>query len=185
MNKDIIIPFIFAIGCFVFFWLDIPQYDNILDIKAAIAERQIVLIERTKMRENAVSLMQQYETRKNDIDKLGILFPNSVRMDQIIETLQSVAVENGVFIKDMSVGFDDKTSSDIISSSAKLSVNATQESVMSFIKAMESSLKIFNVGKYTITKNDSQAESNLFNIEIEFETYSLNPKNESTSTKNR
>jgi type IV pilus assembly protein PilO len=176
MNKDIIASIIFGATCFCFFWLAVPVYDNILDIKAATTDMQSLLTERTALRQNVTDLMQQYESRSADIAKLMMFLPNQNRLDQIVETLQSTASTTGIQMKDMNLGAQPKAGNISYSTtSIKIQVSGNYNSMVAYMKQLEQSLRIYDITEITIVRDQQAAISaNLFDIEIQANTYSLN-----------
>ncbi|MGD0977038.1 MAG: type 4a pilus biogenesis protein PilO [Minisyncoccia bacterium] len=176
MNKDIIASIIFGASCFIFFWLAVPVYDNILDIKSATADMQSLLSERTTLRQNVSNLMQQYESRSAEIAKLMMFLPNQSRLDQIIETLQSTAGSTGIQMKDMSLASQPSTNnSPYVVTNIKIEVSGNYDLMVNYMKQLEQSLRIYDVTEISIARNQqAPLAANLFNIEIKANTYSLN-----------
>jgi len=172
MNKDILAPLIFAAGCFVFFLLDIPQYDKILDINAAINDSEALLADRTALREKTVELIGEYEKRKNEIEKLRIFLPEKKQFDQVIESIQSTATKNGVFLKEFSVSSDNRFTSGFTNSSIVLNLSAPVDAATNFMKELEKSLRLYDVSEISISRSQNKIGSDLFDIGFKINTYS-------------
>jgi Tfp pilus assembly protein PilO len=173
--RDLLAPFIFAIGCFLFFVLAIPQYDQILDIRAAYADREVLLTDRTALRQNVVSLVQQYESRKGELDRLTMILPAKDQLDSIIESIQTTASQNGIQLKTVAVGFEKATTSTGSNRTANIvmETNGTYDAMLNYVKELEKSIRIFDITEISISKNLQATSSNQFNISIKANVYSM------------
>ena len=175
MNKEIISSFIFAVGCFAFFWLVIPQYDKVLDIRSATSDRQNMLTERKALRDNVVKLMGQYNSRKADIDKLIMLLPSGEHFDQIIEGVQAAAYQNGLQVESLQTSSQiGKSTIPYNISGVTVDVNGTYDSLLNFMKDLEKSSRLYDISDVQLSQTQgSGTGANSFSIEIKLSAYSL------------
>lgn len=174
MNKDLIASIIFATGCFLFFYLAVPQYDKILDIKDAIQNQKKLLDDRTALIGNVKSLTSQYQSRKADIDRLAVLLPEKKQLDQIISGLEATANFSGLQIKEITLGADAdvKTPKKV---NIKFQLAGNYESLLSFLKEIEKSLRIYDVSEISMSKESSTGNTNAnsFALELRMTVYNL------------
>lgn len=176
MNKDIIAPIIFAVGCFSFFMFAIPQYDQILDIQSATTDMEQLLAERTELRKNVENLVGQYESRKTDINKLAFLLPVNEQLDQIVEGIQTTATQSGIQLKSLSAGGDKLSSKESYKKTfIKIEVGGSYDAALNYLKEIEKSLRLYDVSEILFGKSStaSLVSSNAFNIEIKMNAYNI------------
>lgn len=175
MNRELIASLIFAIGCFIFFLIDVPGYDKISDIRSVIKDRQALLNERIQERENFKKLTAQSQARKADTDKIGIFLPDSKQIDQVISSLQTSSQDNGVQLIDISVSPLEATSEvkyHKIFISLSLAGNYTN--FVNFLSEIEKNLRIFDVKEISIGQNTAQAQTpGQLTFSVKIEAYNL------------
>lgn len=176
MKRDLIASLIFAAGCFVFFWLVVPQYDIILDIRAAISGQKSLLEERMTLRENVSKLASQYSAKRNDIDKLSLLLPKNEGYDQIIETIRAATVQNGLQMSSIQAGKETKTTTDPYTRTfVSVEINGGYDSLFNFLKDIENNLRLCDVTEISLSPDGSSGTGS-FTISIDLTTYSLKTK---------
>lgn len=175
MNRDTFASIIFAVSCFVFFWLVVPQYDMILDIRAAISGQQKILEERTALRENVIKLMSQYNSRKNDVDKLILLLPKGERYDQIIENVRAATSQNGLQMSSVQVSKESKiTQEQYEKTFVKIDINGNYDSLLNLLKDLEKSLRLSDITEIQISQDQRTGQvGTSFNISLNLTVYNI------------
>lgn len=175
MNKDVLASYIFAAGCFIFFWLAVPQYDLILDIKAATTDRQQLLAERTALTQNVKQLASQYESRKTEIDKLMTFLPPKTNLDQILEAIQKTSSETGIQLRGITMSPNTGASQNPYGTTlVTMEAGGGYDTMINLMKQLEGSLQLYDSSEMSISRDqNAPLSANLFNIEIKVSTYNL------------
>lgn len=176
MNKNLIASIIFAIGCFAFFALDVPQYDLLLDVQAAIKDRQALLIDRKAMSENFKSIYNQFQQKAGDMDKLALLLPTQSYQDQILSGVQQAVTDNGLQLRSTAVGIMTGNSSDKYKKvGVTIDVSGNISSLVGLLQELEKSLRIYDVSEISIARDASNASNtSAFSMEIKATAYYSN-----------
>jgi len=156
MNKNFIASIIFALGCFIFFVLDVPQYDLLLDAKSALASEQVLLAERKTMSDNFKTLFSQMQQRANDIEKLTVVLPIRPSDDQILSALEQVVAQNGMQLRTVAVSpLKESSVSQYKRVSINIDISGLPVGVPRLLSDLESSLRIYDVAEISISKDSS------------------------------
>ncbi len=173
MNKDIIASIIFAVGCFLFFAIIVPQYETIADIRAVIVERQDLLVQRTIWRENVKNILAQYQSRQVDIDKLGLLLPEIKQIDQIISSLDPLSQQSGLQLKGLSVSvLNNANENQYKTTLINPSLSGSYPSLVNFLSAAEKNLRLYDISEINIG-HDSNSSGNSLNFDIKISAYNI------------
>lgn len=168
MNKDIIASMIFAVGCFLFFAINVPQYKAIADVISVIKEREDLLAQRTREQENVEALVAQYQSRQSDIDKTGILLPEIKQIDQIISSIETISRESGLQIEGLTIGgSSDPGTVPYKTTFIGIDLGGTYSSLTNFLTETEKSLRLYDISEIGISRDTATGGGNLnFNIKI-------------------
>lgn len=180
MIKTLLLP-ILLIGSAVagVFMYTLPEIEALSQKRSEKATYQNALNQAREILELKQELMVQYETfSPEDRLKLQKLLPdNSDTIGAIIET-NTVAGENGVVltsVADNPVARDESASANRVSTvSTTYDLTADYASFVTFLKAIERSLRITDVSSLTFdTEADEESSGSLLNFSLDADTYWL------------
>lgn len=178
MNRDLIASIIFSLVCFLFFTFVVPQYQAILDVRAAIDDRQSLLNERTGLKKNVEELAAQYEERKVEIQKLDRLLPKGSKYDEIIENIYNIAAQSGLQVSSLTMNEETKTNTNEYSRVfIRLETSSSYEALSVLLGELEKSLRLYDISEINLGRGavatGSTTPGDSFAVDIRFNTYSL------------
>ncbi len=144
--KYLILPFIlFFAALAIGFWILWPLYGDIkanLDLKS---QNQENLAQREKLTENLERLISQYNERAGDIASLDKAVPNGQNVPELLINLEAIASENGLIFSGVNFKPKDLKAKGIKTLVAEMKVKGSYPNFLNYLKAMEKSLRIFDV----------------------------------------
>ncbi len=172
MNKNLLASIIIGVALFLIFFLIAPEYDAIQAARAAITDRQALLQERTNDFNNFTALDQQYKDHINDIQKIATFVPQTKHVDGLISSVQAIAQQTGI----QTTGIDITTGVVTVgapyqTATIHLGGTGSYSAMMSFLQALETSLRIFDVTSFNLAPQG--ITSSLLTMSISLNAYYL------------
>ena len=137
-----------AFGCFSFFAFILPGYDSINKARELLSARQQRLDERTELIQKVATLKSQYDQNISSINKLDSLIPTNKHQDEIISSIQTIAVQSGLNLVEMNIAdtpnlqnLNATYKSGIIS----MVITGQYDQFFNFLQLLEQSLRLFDV----------------------------------------
>lgn len=174
MNKDFIASIILAVGCFMFFILVMPQYDALLDIKQASQSQEALLLERKLVSDNFKTMFSQMQEQGNDIAKLSVVLPPKSTSEQVIMDINQAVSESGMQLISLSTApSKDSKVTGFKKIGASFNVVGDAKNLPVLLNRFESSLRVYDVYKVSISKDESSGSvsSSNYTMEIELIAY--------------
>ncbi|MBI2446398.1 MAG: type 4a pilus biogenesis protein PilO [Parcubacteria group bacterium] len=144
--KYIILPFIlFFAALAIGFWVLWPLYGDIQAAMLLKEQNQDNLTQRKKLTENLERLISQYNERGGDIASLNKAIPSGQNVPELLVNLEAIASESGLIFKGVNFKPKDLKAPGIKTLIAEIRVTGSYPDFLNYLKAMEKSLRIFDV----------------------------------------
>ncbi|MBT3282816.1 type 4a pilus biogenesis protein PilO [bacterium] len=175
---------ILSIGLF-FMYVD-PTYTSIKTTLADGDQFNEALDKSKELQQIRDRLLARYNTfLTNDINKLAKLLPDNVDNVRLVLDIDNIASKYGMRIKNVSVDREGSKASGVIGPSSKLhesvkllfSITASYKDLISFVKDLESSLRIVDIREVSLTpliiRDDKKDGEHIYEYVISLQTYWL------------
>lgn len=150
--KYIILPFIlFFTALAIGFWVLWPLYGNIQAATKLREKNRDNLVQRKKLTENMERLISQYNERELDIVSLNKAIPNGQNIPELLVNLEAIASENGLIFENVNFKPKDLKAPGIKTLVIDVSVKGSYSNFLNYLKALEKSLRIFDVTSVAFT----------------------------------
>jgi len=184
-------PIIFIIvSVIIFFTVTDPIYKEVKDLKVKYAEYQDVLDKSAQLLKQRKALQDKYDSfSKEDLDRLQKLLPDVVDNVRLIIDMQGIADQPEFKLKLANIRLDESTvskagvkapasgsPSSVTSGEGKygvipmgFSVSTDYNTFLSFLEALESSLRIVDITNISLTPG----ANNVYSFNVSLKTYWL------------
>lgn len=144
--KYLILPLIlFFAALAIGFWVLSPLYGDIQSAIALKEQNQDNLSSRKKLTENLQRLVSQYNERGKDIASLNKAIPSGQNIPELLVNLEAIASESGLIFESVNFKPKDLKAKGIKTLVAEIKVKGSYPNFLNYIKALEKSLRIFDV----------------------------------------
>ena len=173
--KYFILPFIlFFAAIAVGFWVLWPLYGDIQSAILLREQNRDNLIQRKKLTENLERLISQYNERSSDISSLSKAIPNGQNVPELLVNLEAIASESGLVFKGVNFKPKDLKAPGIKTLIAEIRVTGSYPDFLNYLKAMEKSLRIFDVANISfsgVSPGQTSARTDNLNFNLTVNTY--------------
>jgi len=187
MKKSIIIIILIAIFVGIILLLDWPGVKDILSIQEEINHYSNLIEEKRELVSKTEQLKQAYDSKQEDIKKVYYVLPKEKQIPELIVQFEALASGNGLILEDLSIQKkkraqetkkeeEQKTREAVLQEvetlKISLKVTGTYLSFESFLKTLESNVRIMDIQSIDFTSKESKEEESLFlNFDVELEAY--------------
>ncbi len=185
MNKGLISALIISIAGSLIFVLVLPSYKEVNIAKEGLTKRQETQVEIKNIQANIAKLISEYESNREEVSKAGMALPEKNQLDYIISTFQAMATDKQVDIQSVST---DKPilalalGEGIEQTQIKLELASSYKLLFSFIEAIETNSRLFNITKMNIAPADNDGTDS-YKIGMTITAYLINPTVKKTQTR--
>ncbi len=190
--------FIFSLSFIIlaiitFFVFTKPLNQKVNSLKAEVLTYQDALINSNNLENLRDSLLVSYrDIKKEDIDKLNHLLPNTVNSIELVLEIEKIANNNGVYISGIKFGSSENkltksmdSSSDFMNEIDTLSalpygefliefnVDGNYQSFNRFLKELESNLRIVDIESMSFDVSNEENSSTDLSYKLKIKTYWL------------
>ncbi len=173
MNKFFTITLVIAAGIFSFFLLVLPQFNEFSSARSVLAERELLLEDTQAAEANIGRLQQEYQQQEALIRNVLFALPDQERYDAITESLQAAAQASGMQIRSFGLGEAKKGKNKYGVIDIKLELNGTYSDLVTFLDALERSLRLYDVASIEVAQGGDASNSGILNISLQVHSYSL------------
>ena len=178
--KYILPAILILISLGTFFVFTNPHYQNVKDYQAKIAEYNDALNNEAKLERDRDTLSSKFHSFPLDAqDRLVKMLPDNADNIRLVIDIQKIAVANGVTV--VSTQFDSINATSTSSVDAKnpkdygvfdlgFSITGTYKNFLSFLKAMESNLRLNDIVSMAFSSGDAK---DTYTFSIKLKTYWL------------
>jgi Tfp pilus assembly protein PilO len=162
-----------AIACVLFWVYTLPSYNNYNLIKFAVAEREALLNKRGEQLSVIKTAISQTQVNSEDILKSYQLVPSKKQAPELIVTLNDIATKTGVIISNFNFGDIGEIPGNSLYSRLSISISmfGSFDSLLNFLNAVETNLRIIDIISLNIGGNESSGGENTLNITLSGYTY--------------
>lgn len=152
--KNLIGSILIAMATFVVWVVILPDYDGRDYIQSAIQVRLANLEAKNKLMSKVEELDNEYQSRYTELKRLSLVVPSEKHIEEVITILEDVFSATGVPLKDMSLAAGKGESGspyDLVS--MEFNFNTTYDSVINFLYAIETSLRLMDTTSLSVAIN--------------------------------
>ena len=160
-----------ALGIIIIPLLVLPQYSLIGLTKEAIETRQAGLDKKKALMEKIEDLKKKTQERKNDMDKLATIIPQTKKTQDIVVNLEEMARETGITVKTVKTAKVSTRGQDFGTLQVEVSASGQYKSLFEFIKLMEKNLRVLDLQEFTLSLDTSAASAGGLNFATKMHTY--------------
>ncbi len=179
MNKSTItILVLTTVIILLIFELAVPFYSQVNAAQLELKQTIIKEREAQAMVDRARDLAKDYETMKDEIDKVNIFLPDDEDQASVIIGLEEIASESGIFLE--SISFAPQSSPLVAAGggdialwkdlSLQISASGSYSSFKNFIKAVEKNMRLMDVRAARV---NSQENDKQFKLSVDLDAHYL------------
>jgi len=135
-----------AFACILFFGMIMPAYDGIKSRREALDQRNQLLAQQLAIVQNLNDLKTKAAQKAADIKQFNYLVPPSKDVANLVEMLQTLAIQNGLEMETLTTGLnlnDNKTVYTI--QTIDMTLNGNYPSFRSYIDNIEKNIRIIDI----------------------------------------
>lgn len=155
-DKNLLGAIVLSIAAFLLFYLTMPSYDKIREFKTAINEREGLIEFRSKAIDNIDKLKNDYNTHKEQIDKISIIIPSQKRIPELVSAIENMAGSTGLALTTLNIADHSNTETD--KQVKTLTVNAkltgTYNSYRNFLTSAETNQRLIDIELSKVTRDE-------------------------------
>jgi Tfp pilus assembly protein PilO len=164
MNKSFAIPILLFIVFLIFTYLIMPEYNTLGRERQKLEEREVELENVENYYENIENHFEEMKNYEDGLNKINSALPDSISLSAVANFLQSVSSESGVFLEEISMkgsivqpiskkneDTEKNLPNKVLKSSAEIRVTGYYENFKNFIQLIESSARLIEVEKISLS----------------------------------
>lgn len=189
MKSNIIILILILGFVSILFLLDFPVYNKVTFLSNEIKAKEDLLEQIQELVAKTNQLKQIYEGRKNEINKVYYAIPFEEEVPNLIVQVEALVSENGLILETLDFTGQSNSKRKTARGSAQeeesisiesykifdifLSVNGGYKSFTSFLKALESNVRLMDIKSIAFSSDDDEGVQGFFTFDIELKVYYL------------
>ncbi|GEM_PF-5474954 len=149
-NQSLIGALLISAAGFLSFFFVLQTYDNLNQLRTAVAERRTLLESRTKIIDDVLKLKQDYDAKKAEIDKISSIIPSRKQLPELVSAFESMASTNGLALNSLNIAENENSSEEDAGNPFKTmniqnKLNGSYESFRNFLSSVESSRRLIDI----------------------------------------
>ena len=183
IDRPITIALLIFIIILLVFFLVVPEYNTFKSLQTQLSEKTAEYNAQYDYYVAIDKTYQSLQSHQNDIQKIDDALPQGIVLGQVIFSLQEIAKDNGLMVKDLflsqssssTTGSDATSNSNIKEVVFSTDLLGSYASLESFLTALEKSSRIFEVTSISfgsIAAQNSKTDPSLQNFSLQIKTYS-------------
>jgi len=166
--KYLILPLIlFAAAAAITFWILLPLWNSAQAALELKKENENNLVQRKQLAANLERLIKQYNKRAADFSSFSKAVPMGQNIPELLINLEALASENGLIFSSVNFRSKDLKAPGVKTLIMEIKVKGSYPAFQNYIKAMEKSLRLFDVTSISFNGiAPGQTNVNLNNLEF-------------------
>ena len=177
MQRNLIASIILSAALFLGAAFGLSQYDTLVQMEDAVAQRELLLADRQKALQSLRAFEQAHAAAAADIQRLDIFLPQKQKNDELVSSIYAAAIESGATIRDVNFGTPQPASNPrIVKTPIAISLSSGYGSLTRFLASLEASLRLYDVTDLTIANSGGSSGfsfDNNLDISLKLNAYHL------------
>ena len=173
MSKSFLGALIISIAVVLFFVFFMPAYDELQMVRRMLAERKTLITDNTAAQANVQTLLKQYVANQTSIGRILLALPKNRQYDYLTLSIQTAADEAGLQLDTLSLGDVQRSAAEYQTIPITMELSGTYLDFINFLKALEQSLRLYDIAKMELTEGTASGGNVLLAIKIQLNAYSL------------
>ena len=156
----------------VFLW---PNYQRYQILRTEIKYKETEIANEAKYYEKLKSFSEAIKSQKEEIEKIDSALPSGPAITpDLFKFLQKTASENGLVVKGIDVSLEAQKADNSATKDISLTVQlyGSYPSFKNFLKALEESSRLIEVGTISFSSPQKEDELQLFNFDVGIKAHS-------------
>lgn len=187
MNRNFTAIILIVLSIAIYFTFTSGKITEIKSVQAVNTEYQKAITNAEQLIRVRDSVLKKYnEISPEDRDRLAKILPDTVdNIRLIIDVKDDIAAKHGLVLKNIKTGTLENNASTVSSQTnngyeygsviLSFSVTTDYNNFLNFLKDLESSLRIMEISKLTVSMNPA-SDSSLYDFSIDIKTFWLKQK---------
>lgn len=180
MNKPIAIVILVIANIMVGYLFVVPKYEESAALSEEVSQKQAEYKAQSDYQLKLSSSLKDIESKQDALSRMQVALPKESSLGSLIYFFQEKARENEITIRSLSKGGSqgagrvaavNVSSREIMTTSFTASLAGAYEGLKNFLRALENSARIFEVGTISLVPSGAAQNGN-YNFTLEFKTYS-------------
>jgi Tfp pilus assembly protein PilO len=172
-NKQFIGYSLIAIALFLFWVLDVAEYQKVSVFRDAVQERQQLLTEKQNLINKVMDMTADAKNTIGDVRRFSAVVPSEKDLDELIFAIDRIANASGMRIEEVSIQeSQDKTKEEFNKMSFEAKASGTYGSILVFVENVEKNIRLLDVKTISVSVNVLNPST--LEIEISADAYFLN-----------
>ncbi|NLT93961.1 MAG: type 4a pilus biogenesis protein PilO [Clostridia bacterium] len=179
-EKRLVFIAVFFIAVFVYYFYYLsPFLDEYMVLKETEMKKQEKLDHLNQTQQEQEVLKRKIEEYKGEIARLENILPSSMRLPEIIVSLEEMAKTSGVQLEEMffssfgkEIGEEKDQSREYLEIPIQLTVSGTYENELKFLKLLEDSPRIYKVNNISVVQAFQNSVENI-RLNIGLSTFAI------------
>jgi len=180
MSKLIIIIILIGLSVVFSYFLALPQYNNLAELRSHVLDTQEELRNREEYISRLRGLSDGLRDHQPAVDKINYAFPEKADVPEVLVFLEQTASTNGLIIEEINVSAKSKSasastvSSKIREKELTVSLLGKVESLTSFLAEVERSARLLEIDSlsFEYLEGELDAAQEIFSFEVIFNVHS-------------
>lgn len=173
MSKSFIGALIIAVTAVLFFMYVMPGYDELQADRQALVDRTKLLADTEAAQANVQTLLKQYNSNQTSIGRILLALPKQRQYDYLTSSIQTAADAAGLQMTSIAMSDAQHTSAEYQTVPITLELSGTYPEFINFLKALEQSLRLFDITKIELSEGGTGGSSSSISIHLQLQAYSL------------
>lgn len=150
--KYLVLPIILVIAALaITFWVLLPLWYSTQAALELKKENENNLLERKKLTANLEHLIGQYNERSSDLTSFSKAIPVGQNIPELLINLEALASENGLIFSSVNFKPKDLKAQNVKTLIMEIRVKGSYSAFQNYLKAMEKSLRLFDVTRISFS----------------------------------
>ncbi len=150
----------------------LPVYNEYLEIKTALADRESILDQRKATIDKIKALEAEYQTRSADMNRLASVVPTKKSAAELVSSFEDIASRNGLQLLGVSISEQKTTNTNSPYNMVGIdfTLAGSYLSFLGFLDGIERSIRLIDVQSIDASQ---AAETNTINFKVKANSYYL------------
>lgn len=149
--KNLVGSVLISLAVLLVWVLVLPEYDSKSYLEALVMTRTADLEAKSKLIDKTLELDKEYQSRYAELKRLALVVPAEKHIEETITILENIFSSTGIPLRDMALSSNEGeigSAYDLVD--IELNFNASYDSVVNFLIAIEKSLRLIDTTRFSI-----------------------------------
>jgi Tfp pilus assembly protein PilO len=164
-QKQLVGAGIIALALFSGWAFMIPGFQELRVLRAALAERRVILSERSGLIQRVAEFKKEYQQKVTDTRKFAAVVPTARGTAELISAIERIGQSTGVQVLDVNILDESKTGKEEYGTVAiTMKGTGSYDALMRFLDAFEKNIRLIDVQSIDLGQNERATDQLVFGM---------------------